>query len=121
MGETGPDPLKDFESSLKEWGSREPKTAPEDAARRVLAQLPEREKSAKDWWRPFLLPAAALMVLALGYGIFLRVSQPPPDVAVRLAAPPVTLDENTALIWLDAETPLYMTLAAPESAQGENR
>ena len=120
MGETGPGPLKDFESALKKWGRRGPKTPPEAAARRVLAQLPEREKSSRDRWRPFLLPAAALLVLALGYGILQRNGQTPPET-VRLAAPPVTLDENTALIWLDAETPLYMTLAAPESTRGENR
>jgi hypothetical protein len=121
MGETGPGPLKDFESSLKKWGRREPKTPPEVAARRVLARLPEREKTSSDGWRRFLLPAAALLVLALGYAVFLRDGQPPPDVAVRLAAPPITLDENTALIWLDEETPLYMTLASPESTEGENR
>ena len=46
MGETGPDPLKDLEKALEQWGRREPKTPPETGARRVLDRLPEsREKS----------------------------------------------------------------------------
>jgi hypothetical protein len=115
MDETGPDPLKDLEKALEQWGHRGPKTPPEVGARRVLDRLPESRDTSSFPWSRFLLPAAALLVLALGYTILMRDGRPPAEVAGEIPAPPIVLDENTALIWLDEETPLYLTLAAPES------
>jgi len=66
-----------------------------------------------------LLATAALLVIAVAVGV--RQPGPAPE-ATPEAAPPrasAPLGAGQALIWLDAETPLYMTFEAPQPAPGD--
>ena len=103
------DPIDRFEDRWLAWARRPPRTAAGDAARKVLARLePPRRVPAYRW-----LAAAAVALLAAG----LWLSWPPvpaPEVAFGLDQGP-PLGEGVALIWLDPETPLYMTLTPPRA------
>jgi hypothetical protein len=72
--------------------------------------------------RRALLATAALVVVALALG--LRRERPGPSAppsarpSARLSTQPTALGIGQALIWLDAETPLYMTFEAPGALQG---
>lgn len=119
MAEKSRGPLKDFEERWKLWAGRSPKTSPEEAAQQILARLLDRttERHLATWWR-VVLPAAALVVLAIALGILWK-PYPTTSTARSLAPSSVALDENTALIWLDPETPLYLALPEPEAPRGE--
>jgi hypothetical protein len=115
MDETPRDHLKAFEDAWKKKVGRAPETPPEVAARRILARLPERRAG---WLllfeKRFILPAAALVLVGLAIGVSTRFLVKPLSVSVGYPSPSIELNENMALIWLDDETPLYMTLSAPE-------
>jgi hypothetical protein len=67
-------------------------------------------------------PVAALVLLAVAAALLWRPAPHPPAPASNQAqlTPLPSLDENTLLIWLDAETPLYLALNPPLSpGQGE--
>ena len=121
MDEDSRDPLEDFEKRWSLWAHRPPKTSPDEAANRLLARLPERiadRRFAKTWRT--ILPAAALVVLAIGARILSKSYRSPPTTSTPSASS-IALDEGTALIWLDPETPLYLTLAAPKTSRGERQ
>ncbi len=121
MAENRRDPLKDFEKRWSLWAHRPPKTSPDEAAHRLLIRLPDRVVGRRfvTSWR-MVLPAAALVVLAIGVGILWKPYPPPPTVSSP-SPWSIALDENTALIWLDPETPLYLTLTEPEVTRGERQ
>ncbi len=121
MDENSRDPLKDFEKRWSLWALRPTQTSPDEAAQRLLDRLPDRiaERRLATSWR-VLLPAAALVILTIGAGILWR-SYPPPPTASRPSHSSIALDESTALIWLDPETPLYLTLTEPEAKRGERQ
>lgn len=118
--ERTPKKLND-EPSSREWeelrrvwlaqADRPPRLAPPDAARQVLARL-DHESSSRH--RPAMLwTAAAAAVAALAVGWWLQPTEPQHIAAhapAASAAVPVPLDEGVVLLWLDAETPLYLTL-----------
>lgn len=113
------DRVDEFEQALKTWAQRPPRISPQQAASRVSEAALRRQRRAHA--RRTLLATAALLVVALTFGIRrhrgLPESTPPPTAQLE----PAALGAGQALIWLDAETPLYMTFEAPEApaAQGE--
>jgi len=109
-----------FTDAWRRAATRPPERTPEAAARQVLARL---EADAGGRWRRRLMQhrallrwaaAALLLALALGWSAS-RVRRagvpatPPPAVA----AAPLPLDDGVVLLWLDDDTPLYLTLAPP--------
>lgn len=136
--------LEGVEERWRRWARRPPRTSPETAAHRVLARLAEPDP--QPGWQPAggwtsrsarRLVAAALALAAVG--IWLLTAGPPwplpapdtdpgpgtesdesPSAAVRSVEVPEapTMAEGVVLMWLDAETPLYMTLAPPGRAAG---
>lgn len=106
--------LKEFEVRYKSWAERPPETSPEEAARQVLARLDETEPRRRHF--PVWLAAAAAVLLAVAAGLFAPQPPPPPRTAV-VTAP--ALDDGVVLIWLDSETPLYMSFAPPPVEQGD--
>jgi hypothetical protein len=121
MAEDSRASLKDFEKQWADWANRPPETPPEEAARILLARLPDRvaERRSVTTWR-VLLPAAALVAVAIGVGILWKPYSPT-STETSLARSSLALEENTALIWLDPETPLYLSLPETESAGGEGQ
>jgi hypothetical protein len=87
----------------------------------LITRLPDRiaERRSVTSWR-VLVPAAALVSLAIGVGIFWK-PYPPTSTETSPARSSLALEENTALIWLDSETPLYLTLPETEATGGEGQ
>jgi ferric-dicitrate binding protein FerR (iron transport regulator) len=111
------DRVEEFESALKEWAERPPHRLPTEAGRRVAATARKRQSRIRA--TRTLLATAALLVLAVTLGI--QRQGPVPETTPPPAAPPratAPLEDGQALIWLDAETPLYMTFEAPGEAPG---
>ncbi|MEM7354586.1 MAG: hypothetical protein AAF657_27505 [Acidobacteriota bacterium] len=117
-----PEPIDRFEQRFEVWASRPPATPADEAVRRMLRRLPAdpSPRHAVSWGR-IAAAAAAVLAVVLATHLYLRQSAAPPvvqDTTVGVVEAPL-LPDGVALIWLDAETPLYLTLKAPESSQGE--
>lgn len=106
-----------FDDAFKRWARRPPRTPPGEAAARLRQRLPPRRPR-----RPFaagslrLAAAAVGLVLVLGVAWLLSRPGPVAPPAEELAVPP--LDENVVLLWLDRQTPLYLTVAPPAAPKG---
>ena len=108
------DRVDEFEGALVAWAERPPRGSPEEAGRRVLEAARQRQRRSRAVRA--LLATAALVVLALSWASARRPvpgGSPPEAPPSRRA-----LGAGQALIWLDAETPLYMTFEAPGTAPG---
>ncbi len=112
MGEER-DRLEEFERAWKAWAERPSRRSPGDAGRRVVEAARRRRRRSRAIRA--LLATAALVVLALTLEV--RRERPGPE-ATTPALAPAHLGPGQALIWLDDETPLYMTFEAPEPAPG---
>jgi hypothetical protein len=110
------DRVEEFESALKSWAERPPRRSPAEAGRRVVEAAGRRRRRRRTIQT--LLATAALLVIALTLGV--RREAPVPEATPEAAPPlaPAPLGAGQALIWLDAETPLYMTFEAPPPAPG---
>ena len=116
---TDRDPLEDFLVRWRRHARRPPATSPPTAMRQLRRRLPARPASRR---LPLSL-AAALLAVALVVGFTLRSAHRqspgapatnPPRTAERLEGePPLPLDDGVVLLWLDGETPLYLTLSPP--------
>lgn len=110
-----------FERAFKSWAERPPATPPDQAAARVVSRLPERK--GRFWLvgsqLRFAATAAALMIALVVGWVTLR---PEPPAAIpatsEVVLPP--LEENVVLLWLDEQTPLYLTVAAPAAKGGSS-
>jgi ferric-dicitrate binding protein FerR (iron transport regulator) len=105
-----------FEQAMKAWAERPSRLSPEQAGRRVVEAARRRRRRAGAVGT--LLATAALLAVALTFGV---PHGGPLSETRTPAAPPVAaapLGAGQALIWLDAETPLYMTFEAPGTAPG---
>ncbi len=100
-----------FDRALREWAARPPRRSSAEAAQAVAATVATRHARRR---LVVKLAAAAACVLAVGTVVAVRGFHPRRVVhqaGVVLTAP--ALSEGQVLIWLDHETPLYMTFAAP--------
>ena len=115
MGEER-DRVEEFEGALKEWAERPARRSPPEAGRRVVEAARRRQRRGRAIRT--LLATAALFVIAVTLGV--RREGPVPEATPAAAAPRAAapLGAGQALIWLDAETPLYMTFEAPGTAPG---
>ncbi len=106
------DPLTGFEQQWQEWVQRPPETPAAVAAERVVAAVGrQRRVSRRPRWVVSAVAAAALLVAAFTAHLVLRSPlQPVPTVRAPAVAP---LGSDEVLIWLDADTPLYMTFQEP--------
>ena len=108
--------MEDFEQALKAWAQRPPRRSPHEAARLVVEAVGRRQRGRRALRT--LLAVAALLLIAVG--VSLQRKGPAPEATPAAVAPrPATpLGAGQALIWLDADTPLYMTFEAPAAASG---
>ncbi len=115
------DRLQPFERALKTWAEKPARLSPQQAASRVREAASRRQGRAHTRRQRrahtcrTLLATAAVLAVALTLGIRrdrgIRAPVPPPTAHLE----PAALDAGQALIWLDAETPLYMTFEAPQA------
>ncbi len=106
-----PEPEDPFETAWRAWLDRPVRKQPEPAwlERRILRVRRRRQRI----WLP--LAAAAALASALGIAVFFRHKEalaPGPLASVTAVSP--TLGQGEVLLWLDEQTPLYMTFQAPE-------
>lgn len=109
-----------FDQAFKSWAERSPKTPPEDAARQVMARLPERRPYGWFSGHPLRLAAAgAGLTLLLIVGWYAMPRPPVPTSSTSVVALP-PLSDDVVLLWLDHKTPLYLTVAPP-ATEGDSR
>lgn len=107
-----------FDEAFRDWARQPSPTAADAAARQVVARLPEGSRQpwlAGNWLRL----ASATAGLALMLVVAWATRPGPPDTSsVEVMLPP--LQEDVVLLWLDDQTPLYLTVAPP-AAEGGSR
>ena len=118
-------PQDRFDQELRQWGSRPPRRSAQRAAREVRERLetPRRGFTSTASWQA---AAAFAAVLAVAVGLWIahpsedfgEATPPMPPVSSVAELAPAPLDEGVVLIWLDPETPLYLTLKAPGPGNG---
>ena len=107
------EPVQGLERAWRAWAERPTRLSPDQASRRVAEALVRRRRRVAV--RRTLAAVAALVVVALALGIRRDQVQP---IAVPRPAAGAQLGAGQVLIWLDAETPLYMTFEAPAAPEG---
>ena len=114
MKRRGQDP---FDEALRAWAARPVRTPADRAARQVLARLPESRAVRTGFGPSWRLATAGLglaLLLAVGWATLPAEPEPSPWLQ-DLSLPPVS--EDVVVLWLDDETPLYLTIAA-QAAKG---
>jgi hypothetical protein len=110
------DRLERFEQAFRAWAERPTRLSPEQASHAVVEAA--RQRRRRGTARRTLLAAAALGAVALTLGIQSDGRQPAPTPPPAVRLEPAPLDAGQVLIWLDQETPLYMTFEAPQTPRG---
>lgn len=111
------DPMERFDDDLRAWSARPATRTPAAAARQIAARI-EGGPAPRPRLHPAWAWTAAGLAAAVGIAGLLRVGGAPPAAPPGLApASPETaagtLPDGQVLIWLDPETPLYMSFAPP--------
>ncbi|MCH9647479.1 MAG: hypothetical protein K0U98_04520 [Deltaproteobacteria bacterium] len=119
-------PGEDWEDAWRVWLDRPPRKSPEQAARAVSDRLSSSKAPAnrESWvwlWRP-LVAVAALLIAVAAVWLWVPWKEQKPKVmaaANELSLP--SLGDDVLVIWLDSETPLYLTLASdPDGRPAES-
>ncbi|HSM50800.1 MAG TPA: hypothetical protein VLA75_05305, partial [Thermoanaerobaculia bacterium] len=107
-----------FDEAFRAWAARPPARPASAAAREIRGRLTARPGTARPLLGGWAWATAGVLVVAAGLGGLLRfggsgpgAEAPPAASATLPAAAP--LGDGEVLIWLDAETPLFMTFAPP--------
>ncbi len=98
-----------FEQAWRRWATRPPRRTPAMAARAVRASLPPR-RPARVAWAAALAAATAVMLALVTVLVHETTPARPAQAGTVVEAP--QLGSGEVLLWLDAETPLYMTFAS---------
>jgi hypothetical protein len=107
-----------FDEALRVWANQVPQTPADEAARQVLARLPERRRGGWLTGSQLRLATAGVvlaLLLVIGWAT-LPQSPVPLSASEELAQPPMS--EDVVLLWLDSETPLYLTVATSATKGG---
>jgi ferric-dicitrate binding protein FerR (iron transport regulator) len=105
------DELERFDDALRDWTLRPPRTSPAEAARAVAGAIrADRRRRATHF---SALAAAAAVILALSATLLWQPGRRSETVAAVDHAASTGLGEGVVLMWLDEETPLYMTFQLP--------
>lgn len=115
MGEER-DPMDRFEDAFRAWAERPPRVPPDEAGRRVVEVAARRRRHALT--RRALLAAAAVLAIVAVPAIRRDRPAPVPAPSADTRVEPPPLGAGEVLIWLDPETPLYMTFEAPTASRG---
>ena len=106
-------PEEQFEKAWKKWTERPTRQSPAEAAARIGTMIRERRPSPQPLWA---YAAAAVLLVAIGVALhWSRLpDQPVPAQPAAVVRDAPQLGQGEVLMWLDKETPLYMTFQAPE-------
>jgi len=102
-----------FKEEWRRWLERPTRLAPSEAAERIALSLPA-QRPQHNRLRS-LAAAAALLLAMVALSVWMTRRSPAPQhfMSIEETAP---IGDGEVLIWLDDETPLYMTFQAPETA-----
>lgn len=108
-----------FEKAWKKWLERPPRQSPSEAAARVGVLIHERRRRRQARW--VLAAAAAVFCVVISVAIqWTRLSTHPtsgtPAAGIQQAP---QLGDGEVLIWIDNDTPLYMTFQSPDENRGK--
>jgi len=107
-------PEERFEDEWKSWARLPPRNSPAAAAASVRAMIEQRRRRRRPPW--LFAAAAAVLVATIALSVhWIRLVPPaitPQPPAGVQSAP--QLGEGQVLMWIDEETPLYMTFQPPE-------
>ncbi len=105
-----PESEEPFETAWKAWLAQPLRPQPgTDWLQDRIAQRSRRQRI----WYPLVATAALASVLGIGLFVRHKEALAPGSLAkVTLASP--MLGQGEVLIWLDDQTPLYMTFQSPE-------
>ncbi len=101
-----------LDAAWRRLAERPASLSPSEAARRVMARLPEQPVRVRH--RVWALAAAAALVCVTAW--FVLRPQPAPVREALFAPPP--LPENVVQSWLDDQTPVYFVLSPADSNGG---
>ena len=110
--------MERFDEALKAWAERPLETPPDEAVQELLAHLPEKQTGAwlADWrWRLATATTGLALLVMVGWATLFE-DPGPSTIGEEVALPP--LHEDVVLLWLDEETPLYLTVAPPATEGG---
>mgnify|MGYP001031048983 CR=1 FL=1 len=117
MSQTGErDPWARFEEAWRRWLDRPPRRSGRDAALRLVAAVEARRRRYRIWF-PSAAAAALILVVAITAIVFRPPRETRPPGAVIETGQPLPLGRGEVLIWLDEDTPLYMTFQSPEESR----
>ena len=102
--------LDRFDDALREWANRAPGRTGAEAAQAVSRAIRMRRRRRLARWSG--LAAAAALVIAVSTGIIWRPKTPPTFIVAAGDIRTAGLADGVVLMWLDDETPLYMTFQA---------
>jgi hypothetical protein len=110
------DPDGDFDRAFSAWARRPLEVPPEEGARRVQAAI---ERSRRPTPARVVLMLAAAVVLALAAWLAVRSAlTPAPQQQQAQLEPPIVLEEDVVVWWLDPETPVYFSLPQARGDEG---
>ena len=104
-----------FAEAWKNWAGKPPQKSPAAASAEVMAGI-RRRASEHPWGRS--LAAAAALLLAVGAAGLWQPWRKTPVTRPAGLEEMVPMGKGEVLIWLDEQTPLYMTFQAPAEEQG---
>ncbi len=106
----------EFEQAWKRWSAQPPRQSPADAAATVAFRIRQRPAVHRSNW--YLAAAAAVLLALVGTVVVwrpVRKTIQPQQESQQASLP---LGKGEVLIWIDEQTPLYMTFQTPED-EGE--
>jgi ferric-dicitrate binding protein FerR (iron transport regulator) len=107
-------PEERFEESWKRWTQIPPRQSPAEAASRIRSMIAQRRSRRPSW---LLAAAAAVLLSTIALTVhWVRLSRQTIAIqpsAIVQEAP--RLGEGQVLMWIDDQTPLYMTFQSPET------
>jgi len=105
-----------FEKVWRKWVRRSTRQSPAEAAARVGALIRERPGRRQPIWA---YAAAAVLLVAISVAVHWSgmPNQPAPAPQTSSAQKEPQLGQGEVLMWLDEDTPLYMTFQPPEAGE----
>ncbi len=106
-----------FTEAWRAWANRPPKLSSSEAAARVAARIAAERHSRTPQW--YLAAAAAVLLAVTGATVLWRHERSVPSESRATVDQSRPLGKGEVLMWLDEQTPLYMTFQEPDSEPGK--
>ena len=106
----------EFEQAWKRWATQPPRQSPADAAAVIASRIRQQPAGRRPNW--YLAAAAAVLFALVGTVVVWRPVRTAPQPQPESQQASLPLKKGEVLIWIDEQTPLYMTFQAPEE-EGE--